>query len=135
MYPLLSRSLKAFEEAADQPHLDLAVAAYVFKVLAHEGWRPELDHCIACGDPSPLWFSAAAGGALCESCAREVPGAEPVSPSQISWIRALIRSTFDQLLAADVTPECALWLLGCAHSWAATHLDARLRAFEFMLAL
>ena len=135
VYPLLSRTLRGFEEAPDQPRLDLAVAAYVFKVLAHEGWRPELDHCIACGDPSPLWFSAAAGGVLCESCAREVPGAEPVSPSQISWIRALIGSTFDQLLAADVTPECALWLLGCAHSWAATHLDARLRAFEFMLAL
>ena len=73
VYPLLSRALRAFEEAVDQPHLDLTVAAYVFKVLAHEGWRPELDHCIACGDPSPMWFSSAAGGALCESCAREDP--------------------------------------------------------------
>ncbi len=135
VYPLLSRSLKAFEETADQPHLDMAVAAYAFKVLAHEGWRPELDHCIACGDPAPLWFSAGAGGALCESCAREVPGAEPVSPSQLAWVRALVGSTFDQLLAADVSAEGALWLLGTAHTWAATHLDARLRAFEFMLAL
>lgn len=135
VYPLLSRALKAFEEAADQAHLDLAVAAYVFKVLAHGGWSPELARCIACGDPSPMWFSAAAGGALCESCARDVPGAEPIAPSQLAWVRALIGSTFDRLLAADVTPESALWLAGCAHTWAATHLDARLRAFEFMLAL
>lgn len=135
VFPLLSRALGAFEEAGGQALLDLTVAAYAFKVLAHEGWRPELDHCIACGDPSPLWFSAAAGGALCESCAREVPGAEPVSPSQLAWVRALIGSTFDQLLNVEVSPECALWLVSTAHMWAATHLDARLRAFEFMLAL
>lgn len=135
LYPLLSRSLRALEEAKDQAHLDLFVAAYIFKVTAHGGWRPELGTCIACGDPAPRWFSVQAGGALCESCAREVEGAEEVSPSWLAWLRALIGSTFDQLETAEVDPRLATSLLGTAHVWAATHLDARLRALEFMLSL
>ena len=91
--------------------------------------------CVACGDPAPSFFSVAAGGLLCESCAREVEGAEPVAPSTIGWIKALIGLTFDQLLAAEIDAETAVVLLALAHSWAATHLDTRLRAFEFALSL
>lgn len=133
LYPMLCRALAACEEAADRPHLDLAAAAYAFKALAHGGWRPELDRCVSCGDGAPTFFSVAAGGVLCESCAREVEGAEPVSPSRIGWLRFLISATFDQLLDAEIDPETARGLMGEAHVWASTHLDARLRAFEFAL--
>lgn len=135
LYPILSRALRACEEAGDQAHLDLVVAAYAFKVLAHGGWRPELSSCVACGDPAPSFFSVAAGGLLCESCAREVEGAELVAPSTVGWLKALIGLTFDKLLESEIDDQIAVELLGLAHSWAATHLDARLRAFEFALAL
>ncbi len=130
---ITSRALKACEEARDRSHLDLVDAAYCFKVLAHGGWRPELSGCCACGDPAPSRFSPLAGGLLCESCSRDVAGAEPVSPSQVAWLRALLSSTFDDLLAAGIDEETGVWLLSCAHRWAATHLDARLRAMEFAL--
>ena len=133
LHPVCSRALRACEDAADQPHLDLVVAAYVMKVLAHGGWRPELTGCAACGDEAVSFFSAAAGGVLCSSCAREVAGAQEVSPSQLAWLRALIGLTFDELLAAEVDAATAVFLLGVAHVWAATHLDARLRAMEFCL--
>ena len=133
LYPLCARALTACEEARDQAHLDVVVAAYVMKVLAHGGWRPELTGCCACGDAAVTYFSAAAGGALCESCAREVAGAEPVSASELAWLRALLGCTFDELLAAEADSEGAVALLGVAHGWAATHLDCRLRALEFCL--
>ena len=44
-------------------------------------------------------------------------------------------STFDALLAADVSAELAALMVSLAHSWCAVHLDARLRAFEFMLSV
>ena len=132
LHPICSRALRACEEAPDQPRLDLVVAAYVMKVLAHSGWRPELDGCCACGDGAVTYFSSAAGGVLCSSCAREVAGAQPLTASQLGWLRALIRSTFDELLAAAIDAETSVFLLGLAHSWAATHLDARLRAMEFL---
>ena len=133
LHPICSRALAACEEASDRAHLDLVVAAYVWKVLAHGGWRPELETCCACGDADVTYFSAAAGGVLCESCAREVAGAQEVSAAQLSWLRALLTSTFDDLLAAPIDVATSLFLLGAAQLWAATHLDARLRAMEFCL--
>lgn len=135
LYPILSRALRACEEAPDQERLDVAVAAYVFKVLAHSGWRPELRHCIACGDADVSRFSVAAGGVVCESCAKNIPGAEPVTKAQVAWLRALIGSTFDELMAAPLDLDTSTFLASLAHRWAATHLEARLRAFEFMLSL
>lgn len=135
LYPILSRALRACEQAPDQAHLDLVVAAYAFKVLSHAGWRPELLSCIACGDEAVSHFSAPAGGLLCASCAKDVAGATELSATEVLWLRALISMTFDQLLDAQLEPELAALLLSLAHSWCAVHLDARLRAFEFMLSV
>lgn len=135
LYPILSRTLTACEQAADREHLDLVVAAYALKACAHGGWRPQLARCVACGDEDVSRFSVAAGGVLCESCAKDVAAAEPITRAQLSWVRALIGSTFDQLLAAEVDAGTAGFLLGLAHAWAQTHLEARLRAFEFLLSV
>lgn len=135
LFPICSRALLACEQAPDQPHLDVVVAAYVFKVLSHGGWRPVVDSCVACGEPSVTRFSALAGGGLCESCSREVEGAEPVDAATLAWVAALVGSTFDALLESQIDPSMASLLLAMAHTWAATHLDARLRAFEFALSL
>lgn len=132
LFPICSRALTACEQASDQAHLDLVAAAYAWKVLAHGGWRPELGGCCACGDADVTYFSAAAGGALCASCAREVAGAQELSAGEMAWLRALLGCTFDELLAAEVDAQTAALLLALAHSWAATHLDARLRAMEFL---
>jgi DNA repair protein RecO (recombination protein O) len=131
LHPLLSRALRACEEATDRQHLDLAFSAYAFKVLSHAGWRPVLDACVACGEPSSTRFSVRAGGVLCESCAREFEGAEPVDANMLGWMAALVGGTFDALMAAPLNEETSSLLLYYAHTWASTHLDVRLRAVEF----
>ena len=135
LYPICSRALRACEEAAGQPHLDVAVSAYVFKVLAHGGWRPELASCVACGDTDVSHFSATSGGTLCASCAKDVAGAQQISASELGWLASLLGLTFDDLLAAPIDVATSTTLVSLAHVWAATHLDARLRAMEFMLSL
>lgn len=117
----------------DGAHLDLLVAGYVFKVLSHIGYRPDLSGCIACGDGALSYFSAATGGLLCASCARDVSGAEPVDAACVELLRACIGLRFDELAAVPADGPRAAFVLGLAHIWAATHLDARMRAFEFML--
>ncbi len=135
LYPICSKALSCVERADDQRRLDLLVAAYAMKITAHGGWRPELSSCISCADADVSFFSVQAGGALCSSCAKDVPGVEELSRDQLGWIAALIMSTFDQLLEVQVDLETSTWLLSLAHRWAATHLDCRLRAFEFMLSV
>lgn len=131
LYPITRRAITACEQAADRAHLDLVIAAYSFKTLAHAGWRPELSCCVACGDREATRFSAAAGGLLCESCGTGIEGAEPVSASQIAWLKALLSSTFDELLAAEVDGGTAAFIVGLSHVWSSTHLDARLFSYEF----
>ena len=135
LYPICAKALWACEQAADQPHLDLVVAAYAFKVLSHAGWRPELTSCIACGDTAVSHFSAPAGGLLCASCAKDVEGATELSTTEMAWLKALIGLRFDELLEAQIDTALAGLLVSLAHSWCAVHLDARLRAFEFMLSI
>ncbi len=135
LHAITSRALGACEQAGDQAHLDLVVAAFAFKVLSHEGWRPELAGCMACGDERVSHFSSQMGGLLCSSCARSVEGALEMSTTEIAWLRSLISLTFDQLLSEDPGAEVSALLLSLAHTWCAVHLDARLRAFEFMLSV
>lgn len=121
------------DDACDAVHLDVIVAAYIFKLLSHTGYRPDLSSCVLCGDAALSYFSASAGGLLCASCASSVPGAEEVSPANVGWLRSLLALRFDELMGTPIDAMQATYLLALAHLWAATHLDARLRALEFML--
>ena len=47
----------------------------------------------------------------------------------------VLGATFDALLATEAPSSCASLLLSLVHSWCSEHLDARLRAFEFLLSL
>lgn len=93
LFPLLSRALRGCEEAQDSAHLDIVAAAYILKVMSHAGWRPVLDACVACDEPSATRFCVPAGGVLCESCARDVAEAVPTSQNELGWIGALIGLT------------------------------------------
>lgn len=135
LFPFAVRSFEVVAACADVPHLDLHVAAVAFKLLAHAGYRPDLDACVLCGDERPSFFSAAAGGLACGSCARGLPGAVEVASSEAAWLRALLAMRFDELAAAEIDAGTAARLLSLSHTWAATHFDARLRAFEFLLGL
>lgn len=132
VFAITERAL-ASVRALDDVHLDVLVAAYVFKLLSHIGYRPDYTGCVACGDGALTYFSASAGGLLCASCARDVAGAEPVDAETVNWLRSLIALRFDELMVAPVSAGQAALLLALAHVWAATHLDCRLRALEFLL--
>lgn len=135
LFALLERTLTACEQATSRAHLQMVVAAYVFKAVAHCGWHPVLDVCVSCGEALPSRFCVRAGGVLCESCARDIEDALPITTHTLSWIGALIGLTFDALLNASIDAHTASELLDVAHRWAATHLEARLRAMEFLSAL
>ena len=135
LYPLCARALRACEQAADQARLDLVVAAYVLKVLSHEGWRPQVSSCVLCGDEDVSFLSVPTGGVLCASCAKDLGDASEVSAAFLAWLQALVGSTFDTLLEANCNLQTSSELVGFSHRWAATHLETRLRAMEFYLSV
>ncbi|MBR3326557.1 MAG: DNA repair protein RecO [Atopobiaceae bacterium] len=131
LFGVLARALAAVEQNESMEHRELFVAAYVIKVMSHCGWRPVLDGCVACGETPATRFSVDAGGLLCESCAKDVAGAVPMSSDAAAWIQALVGYTFDELERCTIDANTSDYLIEIAHVWAARHLDARLRAFEY----
>ena len=132
VFPITNAVLAAMG-AANQSHQDLLVAAYVFKLLSHIGYRPDYSSCVSCGDEDVSYFSAQAGGLLCASCASGIPGAEAVDANIVRWLRSLIGMRFAELASVPIDADTAAFLLALSHVWAAVHLDARLRAMEFLL--
>lgn len=130
VYAITGKALATLEEVQDNPHLDLLVGAYVWKMLAHGGWRPELAACISCGDADPAFFSSESGGLLCSSCVRDVAGAHEVSANTRAWLRALLVRTFAELIKDEIDSATSNVLFDLAREWAETQLDVRLRSFS-----
>lgn len=133
VFAITTRCLELLGRVVDQPHRDVLVAAFIFKLLSHVGYRPDYTACVSCSDPSLSYFSSSAGGLLCASCAATVAGAEPVDGSTVQWLRALLSLRFDELLSHEIDLPRSTMLLALAHSWAATHMDARIRSLEFLM--
>lgn len=133
VFAITSTALTCCEKTCDEGALLCLVAAYTFKVMAHLGWYPALEDCVLCEDAHPTIFSASLGGALCESCAKDVADMLEMGQAGLAWIGFFLRARFLEICTAKLTYADAYSMLRCAHLWAATHLDTRLKAFEFLL--
>ena len=50
-FAITQRALTFIGGGLDSAHMDLLVAAFVFKLLSHIGYRPDFSACVSCGDP------------------------------------------------------------------------------------
>lgn len=97
LYRMLVGALRTLAEH-DSP---LVVAAFYWKLLAQEGFRPELDVCVGCGEDAELVaFDLEEGGALCRVCRSGMP----LSPEALDLLRAILGG---QLVAALAVPASA----------------------------
>jgi len=79
---------------------DPALTSLLFQIrlLGQTGFRPQTDHCSACGDPprpalsARAVFSPVSGGLVCEPCAHRVRDrCLPLSPGSLALMRQAIR--------------------------------------------
>lgn len=64
-FAITQRALTLVGCGLDSAHMDLLVAAFVFKLLSHVGYRPDFSACVLCGDPMLSYFRPRRAG----SCA------------------------------------------------------------------
>ena len=97
LYQMLVGALRTLD-ASDSP---LVVPAFFWKVLALEGFRPEVDVCVQCGDHDvPLVaFDLESGGLLCRTCRR----GQSVSPEAVDLLRSILGGRLNEALAAPPT--------------------------------
>ncbi len=108
---------------------------YELHLLDLVGYRPELFHCTLCREPlkpQDQYYSVMDGGAVCPSCGRDYPRAQPLSLRALKVLRYLQRHPFDVVeqvqLSAPVQAECERLL----HRTLSYHLERRLRSAAFL---
>lgn len=101
----------------------LVVPAFYLKVLAHEGFQPEVDGCVSCGNGDPLVaIDLMAGGMLCQDCRQ----GRAVSAEALRLLRAILGGGLASVLAEDPSPAVAE--VGAIATEAVEHhLERRLR--------
>ena len=97
LYQMLLGGLRTLA-ADDGP---LVVAAFLWKLLAYEGFAPVVDACARCGTPDDLVaFELAEGGALCRQCRR----GRSVSREALAVLAMILGGRLNEALALEPSP-------------------------------
>ena len=129
LYRMLLGALRTLESSASP----LVTPAFYWKVLALEGYRPEVDTCVQCGaDDVPLIaFDVESGGLLCRVCRRGTP----ITAEAVVLLRQILGGELNYALAAGESPDAAavvhevdqLAIRAVEH-----HLERRLRSVNVL---
>lgn len=96
LFSLLLKGLTHMAYCADEPALAVT-NAFLLLYADEVGYRPRMNHCARCRAPlmpdAPAWLDIEAGGLCCKTCAQA--GQVPLTGAQASWMRAVLRSGFD----------------------------------------
>lgn len=86
--PELFRMLLGALRTLDSSASPLVTPAFLWKVLALEGFRPEVDECAQCGadDVELVAFDVESGGLLCRPCRR----GQGVSPAAVDLLQQIL---------------------------------------------
>lgn len=74
-----------------------AIRYYEVRLLDVLGFRPQLVHCVKCGNEikaEAQYFSALLGGVVCPRCGIDAAGARPISLQALKYLRHYQRSSF-----------------------------------------
>jgi DNA repair protein RecO (recombination protein O) len=120
LYQMLVRALRTLAER-DAP---LVVPAFFLKLLDLEGYRPQVEACVVCGDESGLVAWAVEEGGL--RCGAHRQGSA-ISPEAVVVLQQVLCGRLNEALAEPVSPVTAeidhLALKALEH-----HLERRLRS-------
>lgn len=78
-----------------------AIRYYEIRLLDLLGFRPELFHCVHCGNeiqPEAQFFSALLGGVACPRCGLDAAGVRPVSMQGLKYLRHYQRSSYAEAM-------------------------------------
>jgi DNA repair protein RecO (recombination protein O) len=101
LYRMLLGALRTLETSASP----LVTPAFYWKVLALEGYRPEVETCVQCGADDTLLvaFDVESGGLLCRTCRRGTP----VSADAVMMMRQILGGELNDALVAGESPGAA----------------------------
>lgn len=127
---LLRMLLGGLRTLAQQP-APAVVGAFYWKLLASEGWVPDVSMCVGCGEPDDLVaVDLHEGGAWCERC-RPAGAGMRISPQTLALVRAVTGGGLRQVLelpASIAVAELEHLATRCLEH----HVERRMRAVRLL---
>lgn len=123
LYDMTTSALSHIENAPDAGK-PAFTAAFLVKLFAVLGIRPQVRMCVSCGaafpeSPQPgqsADFSFIDGGYVCPNCSARHEHVR-LDASTLLWTNALLGSTFDQIGALNVDLGTSFSILEFSHRW------------------
>jgi DNA repair protein RecO (recombination protein O) len=103
LYRLLSETLSRIN---NEPDPAFAVRYYEVRLLDLVGFRPQLFHCVNCGEEiraEDQFFSFEKGGVICPQCGAKEAGVRPVTMPALHILRHFQRSSYAEAQRARVS--------------------------------
>ena len=103
LYRLLSETLSRINKETDPA---FAVRYYEIRLLDLVGFRPQLVHCVNCGEEiraEDQFFSFEKGGVICPKCGAKEAGVRPVSMPALRILRHFQRSNYTEAQRARLS--------------------------------
>lgn len=106
LFRFLLAAFVVLERTVEPQLLNLA---FEIRILNYLGYRPELDHCAGCGEQLAVvrYFSATAGGMVCERCHTSYRDLLPAGPEERDLLLSLITTDLRELAALKPIPSAS----------------------------
>jgi DNA repair protein RecO (recombination protein O) len=135
-FELVVQALSDCTDAARDPRA--ALVWLTRRMIDRLGYAPQLHECASCGAPLPearAWFSAVAGGLLCDRCADADPGAVECSVRVIKVLRVAAAGDVELYRRLHIDEPSLAALEAVAERELAQHLDRQLRSLPVLRAI
>jgi DNA repair protein RecO (recombination protein O) len=135
-FDLVADALRDCSDATRDPRG--ALVWLTRRMIDRLGYAPQLHHCASCTQALPessAWFSAAAGGLLCDRCATADPAAVECSVRVIKVLRVAAAGDADLYRRLRLDEPSLATLEMVAERELAQHLERQLRSLPVLRAI
>lgn len=114
---------------------DRALRFFEMRLLDQSGYRPQLDHCVACTrelEPVDNFFAPVAGGAVCRGCVPGLAGPRVMTLNGLKLLRLMQRGPYNDLARVKVPADLSDEVERHLRSYIITVLERDVNAAAFI---
>lgn len=139
-YRLLFDTLQCLDKQDDRSGLgpfptDAVLRFFEMRLLDQSGYRPQLDHCVACLrelEPVDNFFAPVAGGAVCRGCVPGLAGPRVMTLNGLKLLRLMQRGSYNDLARVKVPTDLSDEVERHLRSYIITVLERDVNAAHFI---
>jgi len=115
-------------------NIEILSRIYEVKLMAIQGFAPELFQCVGCGRKSfdKIYFSTAMGGILCQNCHGKDRKAINITSDTLNVLRKMLMGTYEELEGLRVKKYVREQLKDVLDLFILHHVDHKLKTAEFI---